>query len=81
MLGVSLFISCKNKIQCVCVEEKKKSECYEGQLGKRGDGCGAALTWARGAQQGSLVLLVSLGIQWTSPAGKLQLSGEALSST
>ena len=24
MLGVSLFISCKNKIQCVCVEKKKK---------------------------------------------------------
>ena len=23
MLGVSLFISCKNKIQCVCVEKKK----------------------------------------------------------
>ena len=22
MLGVSLFISCKNKIQCVCVEKK-----------------------------------------------------------
>ena len=26
MLGVSLFISCKNKIQCVCVEKKKKRE-------------------------------------------------------
>ena len=26
MLGVSLFISCKNKIQCVCVEKKKKDE-------------------------------------------------------
>ena len=26
MLGVSLFISCKNKIQCVCVEKKKKQE-------------------------------------------------------
>ena len=25
MLGVSLFISCKNKIQCVCVEKKKKT--------------------------------------------------------
>ena len=25
MLGVSLFISCKNKIQCVCVCEKKKN--------------------------------------------------------
>ena len=24
MLGVSLSISCKNKIQCVCVEKKKK---------------------------------------------------------
>ena len=24
MLGVSLFISCKNKIHCVCVEKKKK---------------------------------------------------------
>ena len=24
MLGVSLFISCKNKIQCVCVKKKKK---------------------------------------------------------
>ena len=24
MLGVSLFISCKNKIQCVCVGKKKK---------------------------------------------------------
>ena len=24
MLGVSLFISCKNKIQCVCVEKKKR---------------------------------------------------------
>ena len=23
MLGVSLFISCKNKIQCVCVEKKQ----------------------------------------------------------
>ena len=26
MLGVSLFISCKNKIQCVCVEKKKKKK-------------------------------------------------------
>ena len=25
MLGVSLFISCKNKIQCVCVEKKQKT--------------------------------------------------------
>ena len=25
MLGVSLFISCKNKIQCVCVKKKKLS--------------------------------------------------------
>ena len=25
MLGVSLFISCKNKIQCVCVEKKKQT--------------------------------------------------------
>ena len=24
MLGVSLFISCKNKIQCVCVKKTKK---------------------------------------------------------
>ena len=24
MFGVSLFISCKNKIQCVCVEKKTK---------------------------------------------------------
>ena len=28
MLGVSLFISCKNKIQCVCVKKKKKKESY-----------------------------------------------------
>ena len=26
MLGVSLFISCKNKIQCVCVENKTKKK-------------------------------------------------------
>ena len=26
MLGVSLFISCKNKIQCVCVCEKKTEQ-------------------------------------------------------
>ena len=26
MLGVSLFISCKNKIQCVCVEKKKNKK-------------------------------------------------------
>ena len=26
MLGVSLFISCKNKIQCVCVIKKKKKK-------------------------------------------------------
>ena len=25
MLGVSLFISCKNKIQCVCVKKKKNN--------------------------------------------------------
>ena len=32
MLGVSLFISCKNKIQCVCVCVKKKiSKCLEGE--------------------------------------------------
>ena len=24
MPGVSLFISCKNKIQCVCVKKKKR---------------------------------------------------------
>ena len=24
MLGVSLFVSCKNKIQCVCVEKKTR---------------------------------------------------------
>ena len=27
MLGVSLFISCKNKIQCVCVKKKIKMVC------------------------------------------------------
>ena len=26
MLGVSLFISCKNKIQCMCVKKKKEKE-------------------------------------------------------
>ena len=26
MLGVSLFISCKNKIQCVCVEKQKQKQ-------------------------------------------------------
>ena len=26
MLGVSLSISCKNKIQCVCVGKKKKKD-------------------------------------------------------
>ena len=31
MLGISLFISCKDKIQCVCVKKKpsKKDECKE----------------------------------------------------
>ena len=28
MLGVSLFISCKNKIQCVCVKKKKKETVF-----------------------------------------------------
>ena len=33
MLGVSLFISCKNKIQCVCVKKKKGSEEPRGRTG------------------------------------------------
>ena len=41
MLGVSLFISCKNKIQCVCVWKKKKRG---GQRASKGDGEGAVST-------------------------------------
>ena len=43
MLGVSLFISCKNKIQCVCVKKQnktkqnKKNNIFDPQLGDRGE--------------------------------------------
>ena len=31
MLGVSLFISCKNKIQCVCVKKKNPQTINAGE--------------------------------------------------
>ena len=41
MLGVSLFISCKNKIQCVCVW--KKNDITKKYLGKKSDSKDLAL--------------------------------------
>ena len=62
MLGVSLFISCKNKIQCVCLEKKKKKRSWTLGSYCQGTNPGSTTSCLYDLDLGQIILLLCASI-------------------